>query len=59
MERVHGNHHLTFGRGAQEDYDFHAGALGLRSIKKTVLFDGYIPIYHLYYANAIGDASTS
>src|SRR3712207_7055194 len=39
-------------------YDFHVRTLGLRSIKKTVLFDGEIPIYHLYYANRVGDAST-
>src|SRR3712207_8818524 len=39
-------------------YDFHVRTLGLRSIKKTVLFDGEIPIYHLYYANGAGDAST-
>ena len=31
---------------------------GLRSVKKTVLFDGEIPIYHLYYGNGAGDAST-
>ena len=56
---VHGTHHLTFCvGGAQEDYDFHVRLLGLRSIKKTVLFDGEIPIYHLYYANGAGDAST-
>ena len=59
MERVSGNHHLTMSvGGAQEDYDFHTRALGLRSIKKTVLFDGQAPIYHLYYANADGDASS-
>jgi glyoxalase family protein len=43
---------------AQEDYDFHTQTLGLRSIKKTVLFDGKAPIYHLYYANASGDPSS-
>lgn len=54
-----GTHHLTFCvRGAQEDYDFHAGPLDLRFVKKTVLFDGEIPIYHLYYGNTGGDAST-
>jgi glyoxalase family protein len=59
MERVNGNHHLTMSVGpAQEDYDFHTRTLGLRSIKKTVLFDGQAPIYHLYYANAGGDASS-
>jgi glyoxalase family protein len=56
---IRGTHHLTFCVGAaQEDYDFHVRLLGLRSIKKTVLFDGEIPIYHLYYANGAGDAST-
>jgi glyoxalase family protein len=59
MQTVRGNHHLTMSvGGAQEDYDFHTGVLGLRSIKKTVLFDGTAPIYHLYYANDDGDASS-
>src|SRR3954454_12492976 len=56
---IRGTHHLTFCVGpAQEDYDFHVRLLGLRSVKKTVLFDGEIPIYHLYYANRVGDLST-
>jgi glyoxalase family protein len=56
---IRGTHHLTFCvGGAQEDYDFHVRLLGLRSVKKTVLFDGEIPIYHLYYANGAGDGST-
>ena len=56
---VLGTHHLTFCvGGAQEDYDFHVRTLGLRSVKKTVLFDGEIPIYHLYYGNGPGDVST-
>jgi glyoxalase family protein len=56
---VRGTHHLTFCvGGAQEDYDFHVRLLGLKSVKKTVLFDGEIPIYHLYYGNRVGDAST-
>src|SRR4051794_2846077 len=56
---IHGTHHLTFCvGGAQEDYDFHVRLLGLKSVKKTVLFDGEIPIYHLYYGNGAGDAST-
>jgi glyoxalase family protein len=54
-----GTHHLTFCvGGAQEDYDFHARTLGLKSVKKTVLFDGEIPIYHLYYGNEQGSLST-
>jgi glyoxalase family protein len=56
---IAGNHHITMCVGpAQEDYDFHTRLLGLRSIKKTVLFDGTLPIYHLYYANADGDPSS-
>jgi glyoxalase family protein len=59
MDLVRGNHHLTFCVGpAQEDYDFHTGTLGLRSIKKTALYDGEVPIYHLYYGNAEGDGGT-
>lgn len=56
---IEGNHHITMSVGpAQEDYDFHTKTLGMRSIKKTVLFDGTLPIYHLYYANAAGDPSS-
>jgi glyoxalase family protein len=60
MSRViRGNHHITFCVGpAQEDYDFHTRTLGLRSIKKTALYDGEVPIYHLYYGNAHGDGGT-
>jgi catechol 2,3-dioxygenase-like lactoylglutathione lyase family enzyme len=56
---LHGHHHITLGvGGAQEDYDFHTRLLGLRCVKKTVLFDGKAPIYHLYYGNETGDPST-
>lgn len=59
MDLIRGLHHLTMSVGpAQEDYDFHTGVLGLFSVKKTVLFDGTLPIYHLYYGNRRGDAST-
>jgi glyoxalase family protein len=59
MDLVRGNHHLTFCVGpGQEDFDFHTGLLGLRSIKKTALYDGQVPVYHLYYGNAFGDAGT-
>lgn len=59
METVQGNHHLTLSVGpAQEDFDFHVDVLGMRNVKKTVLFDGTLPIYHLYYANADGDPSS-
>lgn len=56
---VQGHHHVTLCvGGAQEDYAFHTELLGLRSVKKTVLFDGTTPIYHLYYGNHHGDPST-
>jgi glyoxalase family protein len=58
-ELVQGHHHITLCvEGAQEDYAFHTGLLGMRSVKKTVLFDGTTPIYHLYYGNHKGDPST-
>lgn len=56
MPFVTGGHHLTMCvHGAQEDVDFHVKTLGMRLIKRTVLFDGTIPVYHLYYSNADGD----
>ena len=59
MAHIAGSHHATLSvGGAQEDVDFHTGTLGLRFIKKTVLYDGSLPIYHLYYSNAGGDASS-
>lgn len=48
-----GYHHITAcAGGAQEDVDFFTQGLGLRMAKQTVLMDGRIPIYHLYYSNA-------
>jgi glyoxalase family protein len=59
MGHVTEHHHVTLCvGGAQEDYDFHTKVLGLRSVKKTVLFDGTAPFYHLYYGNYSGDPST-
>jgi len=59
MNVLHGHHHLTLCvGGAQEDYDFHANLLGLKSVKKTILYDGKLPIYHLYYGNENGDPGT-
>jgi glyoxalase family protein len=53
------HHHITLCTGgAQEDYDFHTKVLGLKSVKKTLLYDGQIPIYHLYYGNDMGEEST-
>ncbi|MGD9601432.1 MAG: glyoxalase [Gammaproteobacteria bacterium] len=53
------HHHITLCTGdAQEDYDFHTKVLGLKSVKKTLLYDGQIPIYHLYYGNDMGEESS-
>ncbi len=55
MKELNHLHHITLCVGdAQEDYDFHTQVLGLRSVKKTLLYDGQVPIYHLYYGNADG-----
>jgi glyoxalase family protein len=52
------HHHITLCVGvAQEDYDFHTQILGLKSVKKTALYDGGVPIYHLYYGNDVGSES--
>jgi glyoxalase family protein len=52
-------HHITLCVGtAQEDYDFHTQVLSFKSVKKTALYDGNYPIYHLYYGNDLGDEST-
>lgn len=59
MTYLLGSHHVTLSvAGAQEDVDFHTRVLGMRFIKKTVLYDGATPVYHLYYSNANGDPSS-
>lgn len=59
MTYLLGSHHVTLSVGhAQEDVDFHTKVLGMRFIKKTVLYDGATPVYHLYYSNAGGDPSS-
>src|ERR671912_509066 len=51
-----GIHHITLCPGnAQQDLDFFTQVLGQRLVKQTVLMDGRIPIYHLYYGNADAD----
>lgn len=56
---VQRHHHLTLCVGdAQEDYDFHTQVLDMKSVKKTALYDGTVPIYHLYYGNDLGNEST-
>jgi glyoxalase family protein len=56
---IRGIHHYTYcAGGAQEDFDFHTRILGLRLLKQTGLYEGEVPVYHLYYGNAHGDAGT-
>jgi len=53
------HHHITLCTGsAQQDYDFHTQVLSLKSVKKTALYDGEVPIYHLYFGNDLGEEST-
>ena len=59
IRTIERHHHITLCvGGAQEDYDFHTKVLGLKSVKKTALYDGDVPIYHLYYGNDTGAEST-
>ena len=52
-------HHITLcPGGAQQDLDFFTQVLGQRLVKQTVLMDGSIPIYHLYYGNADADVGS-
>ena len=54
-----GHHHFTIGVGnPQSDFDFHTKVLGLKCVKRTLFYDGTIPIYHLYYGNDAGEEST-
>jgi glyoxalase family protein len=56
---VRRHHHITLCvGGVQEDYDFHTKVLSLKNVKKTALYDGTVPIYHLYYGNDLGEEST-
>lgn len=53
------HHHITLSVStAQQDYDFHTRVLSLKSVKKTLIYDGSKPFYHLYYGNDIGEEST-
>lgn len=54
-----GHHHTTIGvMDPQEDFDFHTKVLGLKCVKRTLFYDGSLPIYHFYYGNDLGEEST-
>lgn len=55
---VLGLHHVTAIAGdPQKNYDFYAGALGLRLVKLTVNYDDPYT-YHLYYGDGVGTPGT-
>ena len=54
-DRIQGLHHITLCTGtAQGDVDFFVKVLGLRLMKRTLLYDGVEPIYHLYFGDYMG-----
>jgi hydroquinone 1,2-dioxygenase/2,6-dichloro-p-hydroquinone 1,2-dioxygenase/glyoxalase family protein len=54
-DRIQGLHHITLCTGtAQGDVDFFVKTLGLRLMKRTLLYDGVEPIYHLYFGDEMG-----
>ncbi|MCR4267064.1 ring-cleaving dioxygenase [Nitratireductor sp. ZSWI3] len=58
LTQIEGIHHVTsMARDAQVTDRFITGTLGLRRVKKTVNFDAP-DVYHLYYANGIGQPGT-
>jgi catechol 2,3-dioxygenase-like lactoylglutathione lyase family enzyme len=58
-ERVGGLHHITLCTGsAQGDIDLFYKALGMSLVKRTLLYDGKAPIFHLYFGNDTGDPGT-
>lgn len=53
------HHHITIGvMDPQEDFDWHTKVLGLKCCKRTLFYDGAMPVYHFYYGNDIGEEST-
>jgi 2,6-dichloro-p-hydroquinone 1,2-dioxygenase len=59
MTRIQSLHHITLCTGtAQGDIDFFVKVLGQRFVKRTLLYDGREPIYHLYFADELGTPGT-
>ena len=56
---IRGLHHITLCTGtAQGDVDFFVKVMGQRLIKRTLFYDGRIPIYHLYFTDTEGTPGT-
>jgi glyoxalase family protein len=53
------HHHVTIGvMDPQEDFDWHTKVLGLKCVKRTLFYDGSMPVYHFYYGNDMGEEGT-
>lgn len=58
-DRIQGLHHITLCTGsAQGDVDLFYKTLGMSLVKRTLLYDGGTPIFHLYFGNETGDPGT-
>jgi hydroquinone 1,2-dioxygenase/2,6-dichloro-p-hydroquinone 1,2-dioxygenase/glyoxalase family protein len=58
-DRIQGLHHITLCTGtAQGDANFFVKVLGMSLVKRTLLYDGAEPVYHLYFSNEFGDPGT-
>jgi catechol 2,3-dioxygenase-like lactoylglutathione lyase family enzyme len=54
-DRIHGLHHITLCTStAQGDANFFVKVLGMTLIKRTLLYDGMEPVYHLYFSDPLG-----
>jgi len=54
-DRIGGLHHITLCTGtAQGDVNFFVKVLGMNLVKRTLLYDGKEPVYHLYFADSMG-----
>jgi catechol 2,3-dioxygenase-like lactoylglutathione lyase family enzyme len=59
QDRIQGLHHITLCTGtAQGDVDIFYKLLGMSLVKRTLLYDGAVPIFHLYFGNEKGDGGT-
>jgi hydroquinone 1,2-dioxygenase/2,6-dichloro-p-hydroquinone 1,2-dioxygenase/glyoxalase family protein len=54
-DRIGSLHHITLCTGtAQGDANFFVKVLGMNLVKRTLLYDGKEPVYHLYFSDATG-----
>jgi catechol 2,3-dioxygenase-like lactoylglutathione lyase family enzyme len=54
-DRIQGLHHITLCTAtAQSDVNFFVKVLGMNLVKRTLLYDGAEPVYHLYFSDAMG-----